>query len=89
MGPRLIGLAKSMVDLASMALSKLVMFMDCFYHELVNTYGTDDKEAWHLVSSSIAKQYFTDLYAVLGAIHYVTLPSQDKAMVGGTYLWAT
>jgi hypothetical protein len=63
------------------------MFMDRFYGELCNTYGTDAVEAWHLVGS-IVRRFFSDLYAVRGSARYMSLSSQSAAVVGGAYLWA-
>jgi hypothetical protein len=41
-------LAKEVIQAASLTLSKLFMFMDRFYGELTNTYGTDSVEAWRV-----------------------------------------
>jgi hypothetical protein len=59
-------LANQMVGLSlAQDLSKLFMFMDWFYGELYNTFGTSKSKAWHLVNGVIC-QFFGDLYAVQG-----------------------
>jgi hypothetical protein len=80
-------LAREMINNSANTIEKLFMFMDRFYGELCNTYGTDAVEAWHLVSS-IARRFFSDLYAVRGSARYMSLASQSPAVVGGSYLWA-
>jgi hypothetical protein len=55
-------LAKQMVDQSAIVIAKLFMFMDRFYAELCNTYGTSAAEAWHLVSG-VVRRFFGDLYA--------------------------
>jgi hypothetical protein len=39
------------------------MFMDRFYAELCNTYGTSAAEAWHL-ASRVVRRFFGNLYGV-------------------------
>jgi uncharacterized coiled-coil protein SlyX len=65
-------LAREMIHSSANALDKLFMFMDRFYGELCNTYGTDAVEAWHLVGS-IVRRFFSDLYAVRGSARYMSL----------------
>lgn len=87
LGVKMISLCKHMIDSAVMGVTKLFMFMDRFYFELVNTYHTDEKESWHLVSR-IVKQYLGDLYAVRSVARFSSFSSQGKAKVGSLYLWA-
>jgi hypothetical protein len=81
-------LAKQMVDQLAIVIAKLVMFMDRFYAELCNTYGTSAAEAWHLVSG-VVPRFFGDLYAVRGRAEFLSMKKEKTDMIGGAYLWAS
>ena len=81
-------LAKNMVDHAAIVVVKLFMFMDRFYGELCNTYGTGKTEAWHLVSS-VVKRFFSDVYAVRGRAKFISMQAAKTDSISGAYLWAS
>jgi hypothetical protein len=81
-------LAKQMVDQSAIVIAKLFMFMDRFYAELCNTYGTSAAEAWHLVSG-VVRRFFGDLYAVRGRAKFLPMKKAKTDMIGGAFLWAS
>jgi hypothetical protein len=81
-------LAKQMVDQSAIVIAKLFMFMDRFYAELCDTYGTSAAEAWHLVSG-VVRRFFGDLYAVHGRAKLLSLKKKRTDMIGGAYFWVS